>query len=537
MPVLINRLLHRGFRVRSHEEKNTNPLLSSTSTAAAATDKNGSLSVSKQEEPSVAFSIPCPDQNEENKSVKDDDDDDDDDDDVSDDDSLLSRPERMDDIKPEYGTGSYFAQRERLLQRILRPYETSSTTNTINNNSSNNNNTKKNQQLEHDETAAVASSASAASSFGEQLRRRERAVRLLHHQYVQMQQQSPHRGEEKEESDQPEQRQQQHRSESQPQQQHLIEPLLRPEVSSLSTDDRATTTTRTNAREEPPFSSSSPHLHYQESWRDIWTFEWHSSIPAIACLLLHCLTHSALDDLVGSLFLSSETGRLLVLVGAVLALRLTGDVYWWMDDDTYDALRVDFDNRRQLRRWRRQRRRRQQQKQEQQNGDGDHDDDDAEIDWSGHIRRRPIVRALLFMVGYSICYNQAATVSMWLESHWLLYHQSSSYQSIVAQLPSTLHEERYGTCPPADVSFCSTACQDYLQQRGRVCLSFALPFGPQEKQKEVAPAAATIDGLWLTLIFCCWCCCGILLFVPPNNHQTVPRRNKPRPISFTLGND
>jgi hypothetical protein len=472
MPVLINRLLHRGFRVRGHEEKNTSPLSSSTSAPAAA-GKSGSVLVSKQEEPSVAFSIPGSDQNEENKAENDDDDDDDD---VSDDDdSLLSRPERMEDIKPEYGTGSYFAQRERLLQRILRPYETSSTA-TI---TTTNNNTKKNDMMEHDETAAVAFSSSAASSFCEQLRRRERAVRLLHHQHVQIQQQqqSPHRNEEEKETDPPEQRQQQHLTEShQPQ---LIEPLLRPGVSSLSTDDRAKTTTRTDGRAEPP--SSFP-LHHQESWRDIWTFEWHSSIPAIACLLLHCLTHSALDDLVGSLFLSSETGRLLVVVGAILALRLTGDVYWWLDDDTYDALRVDFDNRRQLRRWRR--RRRQQQKQKQQyGGGGDHDDyDDAEIDWSGYIRRRPIVRALFFMVGYSICYNQAATVSMWLESHWLLHHQSSSYQSIVAQLPSTLHEERYGTCPPADVSFCSTACQDYLQQRGRVFLSFALPWSARETE-------------------------------------------------------
>jgi hypothetical protein len=431
MPVLINRLLRRNLH-RGPEHTTCTGSRSSSTAAKNGSKQNASIAgapagavgvlllVDDDPPPNTTTTPPHPEKV----------DNDDDDDDA---DSLLSEPEwREYWEKPDYGSlAGYFEHRDRLLRRILRSNQDTTENNT--------------------------NPSDSFSSFGQQLWRRERAVRLLHTKYVQQQQQqqqqqqSPrrsgggdddHKNEEEEDERQP-----QHND-----QEELTESLLSQpgELSLLSQDERttpATTTTTaaaittTTAGTEP---SSPSCTNGDRSWRDVWTFECHSSIPAICCLFLHCLAHSALDDLVRSLFLSSGMISLVVLLCAVMALRLTGDLYWWLDDDTYDVLRVDFDNRRRL----------------DQHGD-------VEMVWSGRVRRWPIVRAIFFMVGYCICYSSATSFSESLERNILFQASSSSYASIQSKLPSKLHEEQYGTCP-TDVSFCSTACHDYRHEQGKV---------------------------------------------------------------------
>lgn len=167
-------------------------------------------------------------------------------------------------------------------------------------------------------------------------------------------------------------------------------------------------------------------------WKDFWIFEWYSFIPAAYCLLIHCLAHSAIDDLVQMVF----GGGLLAAVVGILLLRLSGDLYWWLDDDTYDALRVDFGNRRRLGR-------------------------DMELEVGRNIRRRPIVRAICFMIGYPICYMVSASFNDSIEK--ALFDE---FDNVATNLPSALYESPNGTCL-APVSFCSATCQDVLKARGR----------------------------------------------------------------------
>lgn len=166
-------------------------------------------------------------------------------------------------------------------------------------------------------------------------------------------------------------------------------------------------------------------------WKEFWIFEWHSSIPAAYCLLIHCFAHSAVDDFVRTFIGSS----LFATMCGILLLRLSGDLYWWLDDDRYDALRVDFDNRRRL-------------------------GNDIEMEWRRQIRRRPIVRAICFMIGYPLCYMVSVAFNESIER--FLFNE---HDYIASNLPSVLQDERNGMCPAA-VSFCSTACQSYLKERG-----------------------------------------------------------------------
>jgi hypothetical protein len=236
------------------------------------------------------------------------------------------------------------------------------------------------------------------AAFCHGIRHRERAVRLLHCQYVE----PPH---------------------DIKAQYHLVLTELLQVVSRCSCSEF-----------EHQEQNGDRPLHCSSFWKDFWIFERHSSIPAVFCLVLHSMAHSALEDFVKCIV--GRTTMMISLVGGVLLLRLSGDLYWWIDDDTYQVCCVDFENRQQL-------------------------GGDVEMDCSQKIRRRPVLRAIFFMVGYPMCYAVSTTLNGSVEKYFF-----NQYESIVSKMPSTLHEERYGTCP-ADMSFCSLACQEHLQNRGR----------------------------------------------------------------------
>ena len=255
---------------------------------------------------------------------------------------------------------------------------------------------------------------------------------------------------------------------------------------------------------------------------DDMLFIKHLFLPAIASLLVHCMIHTSLydgtiavleilksymttasiqlllflndrnratpiskqhqgDDDSSLLFMDYIWTTMVFTFGAIL-LRSTGDIYWWSSESNYELIKFDFRNRRQLL----------QSRQQSVSGNastGGQDDYQNKIEshessisckckmtqitmW---VRQREIVRAILFMVGYTCCYIasgeylQYATqfvhycYNIIMTQHW--------NHHILFNLPSIVEMTLNGTCLSDDhivfnTSFCSSTCQNELEHRG-----------------------------------------------------------------------
>lgn len=195
---------------------------------------------------------------------------------------------------------------------------------------------------------------------------------------------------------------------------------------------------------------------WNERFRDTCVFEWHTSIPAIYCLIVHSIAHNALFEGLNA-FLDALKPRLaswtmsggepisdrwffgVVFVVGLLCLRLTGDLYWWLPDYDYDIVRYDFQNRLRI--------------------------GPSFVNVTGWIRKYSILRVAIFMVGHHLCYVSAGVFVDYLQ------RVTDQKASILEHLPSVRLEEQMGVCYAelAD-SFCSKACQDHMETQGTLSL-------------------------------------------------------------------
>ena len=195
---------------------------------------------------------------------------------------------------------------------------------------------------------------------------------------------------------------------------------------------------------------------------------------AMVSLWLHCGAYVGIGHWVDAL--SGHMG----MVGwgwcsllALLALRLTGDLSWWLDDATAHCVQMDWENRVALLEA------------------TTTDDDDAKkkkkhttttttlLQWCVWLRGHVVLRAAVFILAYPYCMESCVYVVQLAEQHWL---KNDCWDTIVASLPSVVYERDYGICPAAtterstDVSFCSAACQQDIHDAGMYCTCVARCF-------------------------------------------------------------
>lgn len=172
-------------------------------------------------------------------------------------------------------------------------------------------------------------------------------------------------------------------------------------------------------------------------WYDSMVFEWHGSVMASVSLLLHCWAYVGIGRVLAMVEPVHFGWWVGTLVVSVLLLRSTGDIYWWLSDDTASCVQHDRRNQ-------------------------------AALLGRGHwilwlARENMVMRAALFIVGYSICYEGFVYFPVLFESKIF-----DDWFSVVESLPSIAHKNDFGICPAemdAD-SYCTSSCQTGLERSG-----------------------------------------------------------------------
>ena len=146
-------------------------------------------------------------------------------------------------------------------------------------------------------------------------------------------------------------------------------------------------------------------------------------IPAALSLVVHSLAHACMYDVV-EIYVEefkklvemhfpmlhwNKMNLLLSFSVGLLMLRLSGLLYWWLNDTDFDAIKIDFHNRYKLGCW-----------------------DTKIMMW---IKRRKRLRCLMYMVGYHICYKAMFDA---YEQFYYYYNQSDE---ILFGLPSNQEED------------------------------------------------------------------------------------------------
>jgi hypothetical protein len=198
-------------------------------------------------------------------------------------------------------------------------------------------------------------------------------------------------------------------------------------------------------------------------------------LPATCSIIVHSIVHVVLYDGVtvslGALKEQvlrvrpplSESRSLVDLLWScscfvlgVALLRSTGDLYYWSSKSCATMVKLDYQNRRQLLTMSRDPRH--------------HSLLTRIVMW---MRKYNMVRAMTFLLGYTCCYVATGDLLHFLKTlsiHWVFPYWN---QSILSNLPSTLHMNKHGTClAPRDSheSVCSHSCQEELSSRGMLKL-------------------------------------------------------------------
>lgn len=152
---------------------------------------------------------------------------------------------------------------------------------------------------------------------------------------------------------------------------------------------------------------------------NVIAFERRSSLPAIGSMLLFNTAYSSVFELINTTtdevqkYLAIDDDALLSLssihvclfAAGVLMLRAGGDLYWFLNSSDYDSTKFDFHNRAKLGHW--------------------------DTNMMRFVRNHQIFRAILYILGYSLCYESAYNLQQILIS--VLFDESDS---ILEELPS-----------------------------------------------------------------------------------------------------
>lgn len=156
-------------------------------------------------------------------------------------------------------------------------------------------------------------------------------------------------------------------------------------------------------------------------------FEFYHTIPGLATLVLYCLAHLSIYELLNNVFLEAtkytENQRLVYTAtfGVCLFLsRLTGGIWGWVKDDTYAAVKFDMHNRLRLREL------------------------DARIlRW---FRRHSVIKCVVDIIALYLCFM---TVSYFLQ-YGVIPTILDARDEVLNSLPSSSHD------------FCKTRLQEIL---------------------------------------------------------------------------
>ena len=174
-------------------------------------------------------------------------------------------------------------------------------------------------------------------------------------------------------------------------QQILEEEESSPSISASHQTIPLTTTTTTTTTTKP--DSCFRRLY------DMLLFEWHISAPAIMSLFFHTLAHASIYDVVEicveefkkraelyfpatttiSSFYKEPMQNAFVFFVGISMMRLSGYLYWWLNDVDFKTIKFDLHNRVRL-------------------GFGD-------ARYMLWVKRRPLFQALAFLFGYYLCYK------------------------------------------------------------------------------------------------------------------------------------
>jgi len=122
-------------------------------------------------------------------------------------------------------------------------------------------------------------------------------------------------------------------------------------------------------------------------------FEWHTTLPCVLSLAVHCLAHASVYDIIEIGFEEMRkfvennipwinpdvlTTTCTLILGMAL-IRSSGYLYWWLNDTDFSCVKFDYHNRLRLKRW-----------------------DARYLLW---VKRRPVLQASMFVMGYHLCYH------------------------------------------------------------------------------------------------------------------------------------
>lgn len=180
---------------------------------------------------------------------------------------------------------------------------------------------------------------------------------------------------------------------------------------------------------------------------DFVLYELNSTIPALLCVVLHCVAHIALYELVyyvcdeikkqlGEFFELSSTFvnrnfYIGMLVVGTLMMRTTGDLLWWLNEKDYACVKFDYHNRYRLGFW------------------------DAKV--LKYVRGNEVVRAIIFMLGYYLCYMGTYQFYLYLSKFF------DEKSILLAELPSLLQKSSIST----GSELTNSTCQAEIALQGK----------------------------------------------------------------------
>lgn len=174
-------------------------------------------------------------------------------------------------------------------------------------------------------------------------------------------------------------------------------------------------------------------------------------LPAVFSLLIHSIAHSALGDLVESVFDMAATMGWnhnalmgLGLLLSIIVLRITGDIFFWARKNDHEAIKFDYHNRECLKY--------------------------PETKVMLFLKRHEIIRAVVFILGSQclyFCVNDIVT-------HNLMPYIDQR-AAFLADVPSIVREEDLGICLAPrddDESMCASSCRKEIERRGTLRIIF-----------------------------------------------------------------
>jgi hypothetical protein len=211
------------------------------------------------------------------------------------------------------------------------------------------------------------------------------------------------------------------------------------------------------AEQTPP-----PPDSIQTHWQSILScilFEIYVTIPSTFHLILHSLVYYAFFELVdgcvqyiyryfhtsyseaptdptkSSFFQYWFYGGILLL--GIWSMRISGYLYWWLNDIDYDCLKLDYRNRRKL--------------------------GYVGARLMGKLRKHDMARMVVFMISYSLCYIVVLKIFETIEH--IFFAQSP--EILLANLPSRIWDTSTSTTAASvpDFMLCQYTCQEIMDQR------------------------------------------------------------------------